>query len=816
MFAKPNEIGSVESLTTEIENVAGSQRLIIRLPFEARRFEFSLPAGEDSLDGSNEAEVPVLRKCVDEFEGREVNVRSLPNVIKEVCIARFGGVRTRTEWFSARATIEPVPTAIVPTDTYPDPVPAGEPVGSTDAEVFNAIEEFEASEATAMTDGGRMSLPRFCPNDDERLEPRSEEPLEVECPKCGYEPPRNLRGETVKICHKNASISENSRGEGEAYMAEIELGGVVQKVALSRPFVREEVSEPEVMTDGGSEEPAPVIKPTEFEEGEPVVLRYTSISSDTEQERRGEVIETRVSDNYSWSSNWVRIEGDDGRFYKVDEEGRANSCEPSDSSENGYRFLANLGGDARLFRPVSTDGGGPEGDVERMREELREVYSELIERHERLKEQAREAKLEYRESEAVHDEIRSKELAAARDECITNVQSIEELLNEWSERYDEPVTDGGQRRVPESGERATLTVVEETSGETVELSGEVDHASRGESRVYDGEDDESGHMEPGVMGYVETDDGRRLSFNTANDRLTEHYPEAGEAEDSVEFIGVLVEAEFENDGELMTDGGSDQPHSLRENLIENGNKAMEDINRLESSCSDCGGTFPVGQLYWFNRQTFRCSDCHPDIEPVTDGGYTFGGSVPANPERCPDCERLVSRTVNGSRCPYCQRETFGDGGGVEIMADGGHPVREHEEHRTLMGEYNPDEWNPEPDEEYYRSGEVSVHDPIEGEAYSEPGHWADRPADMNAEHARRLALRGEFDDLDEHQPLPLLSSSMRGVPTEGVQGSYSHVIELDEECPECGQQWGVYSCHSTMGGVHSERCLICEAELVGP
>jgi hypothetical protein len=87
---------------------------------------------------------------------------------------------------------------------------------------------------------------------------------------------------------------------------------------------------------------------------------------------------------------------------------------------------------------------------------------------------------------------------------------------------------------------------------------------------------------------------------------------------------------------------------------------------------------------------------------------------------------------------------------------------------------------------------------------------------MDAEHARRLALRGEFDDLDENQPLPLLSSSMQGVPTEGVQGSYSHVIELDEECPECGQRWGVHSCHSTMGGVHSESCLICEAELMGP
>jgi len=769
MYARSTEHGSVEPLTTEINDVTGILRLIIELPFEARRFEFSLPAGEESLDASNEDEVPVLRRVLDTHAGEVIRTRSLPTVIKEVCIARFGGVRTRTEWFSARATIEPVPTAIVPADTYPDPVSAGEPVDSTDAEVRNAIEEFEASGETAMTDGGRERLPRFCPNDDERLEPRSEEPLEVECPECGYESPRNLREETIKICHKNASISENSRGEGEPYVAEIELGGVVQNVALSRPFVREEVSDPEVMTDGGSEELAPVIEPTEFEEGEPVVFRYTSISSGTEQERSGEVIETRVSDNYSWSSNWVRIEGDDGRFYKVDEEGRATSCEPSDSSETGYSFLANLGGDARLIRPVSTDSGEPEDDVERMRGELREVYSELIERHESLKEQAREAKLEYRESEAVHDEIRTKELAAARDECITNVRSIEELLNKWSERYDEPATDGGQRRVPESGERATLTVVEETSGETVELPGEVDHASRVESRVYDGEDDESGHMEPGVMGYAETDDGRRLSFNTANDRLTEHHPEAEEAEDSVEFIGVLVEAEFENHGELMTDGGG--------------------------RISEVGGV-----------------------------GFAFAG--PGDELRqCPECGTINNMFVNDTRCYSCGfrwgsdgkvLDDDGDDDGAEILTDGGRPVREEEEHRTLMGKYNPDEWNPEPDPEYHRSGEVSIHDPIEGEAYSEPGHWADRPADMDAEHARRLALRGEFDDLGEHQPLPLLSSSMRGVPTEGVQGSYSHVIELDEPCPECGERWGVHFCHSTMGGVHSERCLICEAELMAP
>lgn len=127
--------------------------------------------------------------------------------------------------------------------------------------------------------------------------------------------------------------------------------------------------------------------------------------------------------------------------------------------------------------------------------------------------------------------------------------------------------------------------------------------------------------------------------------------------------------------------------------------------------------------------------------------------------------------------------------------------------RNVMGEHNPDEWNPGEDaERYYTSGEVNVWDPIEGEGFNEPGHWADRDPDMDREHARRLALRGEFDG-EEH--LPLISSSMRGVPTEGVQGSYTTVTRLDEPCPECTTEYGVCS-FVTMAGVHRESCLVCD------
>jgi len=260
MFAKPNEIGSAESLTTEIENVAGSLRLNVALPFEARRYEFSLPAGEETLDGSNEDEVPVLRRVIDTHTGEVIRTTSLPTVIKEVLIARFGGVRNGSEWFSARATLSASN-------------------GATDEEVRNAIEEFEASEETApnghpepeiwetanetdrriMTDGGREFNPRRCPNDEESLLRRNDDPLKSFCPECGYESMTNLRGERIKVCHKKARIGSVNRS-GEAFEAEIEIGGVVQHIVLARRYVRERIDgeeEPEVMTDGGEDEEPP-------------------------------------------------------------------------------------------------------------------------------------------------------------------------------------------------------------------------------------------------------------------------------------------------------------------------------------------------------------------------------------------------------------------------------------------------------------------------------------------------------------------------------------------------------------------------------
>lgn len=124
-----------------------------------------------------------------------------------------------------------------------------------------------------------------------------------------------------------------------------------------------------------------------------------------------------------------------------------------------------------------------------------------------------------------------------------------------------------------------------------------------------------------------------------------------------------------------------------------------------------------------------------------------------------------------------------------------------------MREYNPETWDPDVDpDEAHSSGSVNIWDPIEGEGYDEPGHWADRDTDMDLEHARRLALRGEFDG---QEVLPLIRSDMRGVPTEGVQGSYAHITRLDETCEQCSQEYGVLSV-VTMAGVHTLSCLACD------
>jgi len=139
-----------------------------------------------------------------------------------------------------------------------------------------------------------------------------------------------------------------------------------------------------------------------------------------------------------------------------------------------------------------------------------------------------------------------------------------------------------------------------------------------------------------------------------------------------------------------------------------------------------------------------------------------------------------------------------------MSANNDPPIPADREPRNAMREHNPETWNPDP--EAFQSGEVNIWDPVEGEGYNEPGHWAYRDPDMSELHARKLAMRGEFDSEDN---LPLLSSDMRGVPTEGVQGSFTRVTRLTDGCPECGHEYGLVTTE-TMAGVHWETCLVCE------
>jgi len=56
-------------------------------------------------------------------------------------------------------------------------------------------------------------------------------------------------------------------------------------------------------------------------------------------------------------------------------------------------------------------------------------------------------------------------------------------------------------------------------------------------------------------------------------------------------------------------------------------------------------------------------------------GYTFGGPRENVLERCPECNSLINRWVNGNRCPKCHEETFEDDG--VLLGDGGvepHPA----------------------------------------------------------------------------------------------------------------------------------------------
>lgn len=121
---------------------------------------------------------------------------------------------------------------------------------------------------------------------------------------------------------------------------------------------------------------------------------------------------------------------------------------------------------------------------------------------------------------------------------------------------------------------------------------------------------------------------------------------------------------------------------------------------------------------------------------------------------------------------------------------------ESDEAQEERERYQEPEHTPVPEQEPMsrQSGEVNIWDPVEGEGYNEPGHWAD----ISEHRLPRLLEGGQV----------LLRSDMRGVPTEGVQGSYT-VADPEEECPQCGLP-GVHTSVHTMAGVAMASCPHCD------
>lgn len=132
--------------------------------------------------------------------------------------------------------------------------------------------------------------------------------------------------------------------------------------------------------------------------------------------------------------------------------------------------------------------------------------------------------------------------------------------------------------------------------------------------------------------------------------------------------------------------------------------------------------------------------------------------------------------------------------------------REIPPRRNILGEYNPTHWDVD-ESDARTTGEVNVLDKVAGHSVNVPGHALDHDPDMSRQRAHVLAEQGEFDDLPDDAPLPLIESDMKTSCTEGVQGSYKVVIELFKPCPDCRSRYGIRACASTLGGVYSVYCL---------
>jgi len=164
------------------------------------------------------------------------------------------------------------------------------------------------------------------------------------------------------------------------------------------------MSENEAVSDGGDGEEPP---------------RWRDWSN-VKEERDGRLMTDggeNVSERAPLRDSVEVVRLDDGRFKVQNDAGVGIPLEPEEA-EVVAEFIQS----------------GTTGPVRRRYKELQSVYRELIQRHQKLKSRANSFEFEHDDE---HERRELAEIEAARDECIENIQRVEELLNEWNAEDEE-------------------------------------------------------------------------------------------------------------------------------------------------------------------------------------------------------------------------------------------------------------------------------------------------------------------------------------------------------------------------------------------
>jgi hypothetical protein len=107
---------------------------------------------------------------------------------------------------------------------------------------------------------------------------------------------------------------------------------------------------------------------------------------------------------------------------------------------------------------------------------------------------------------------------------------------------------------------------------------------------------------------------------------------------------------------------------------------------------------------------------------------------------------------------------------------------------------------------------VNTHDRVSGEQVEVPAHpVAQEPSAKEMNSLSLDRLKHEYGNIDElpGASLPVLTQKkFHTDPTEGQQGAFSKIVELDERCPVCGYDRGTVTVE-ILAGVHILTCNAC-------